>query len=278
MTRKKASTPAPLSIDEKYNLYENSVQTPDLHVKWFDEVFKEHFGRQAHSLKEDFCGTHWQSVEWVKMHSKNTALGLDLDPEPIEYGKRTRDVHLTAEQRKRLKIVQKNVLEPTRPGVDIQAASNFSFNIFHTRKELKEYFQAAYDSLGKEGIFILEMAGGTGMMDTMKEKTKITDAQENPWFTYIWKQKDYNYIKNTALYTISFKMKDGTKYKDVFVYDWRLWTIPEVREVLEEVGFKSTHAYLEDFDDDGDGDGEYIETEKSDECYTWVGFVVGVKR
>ena len=74
---------------DRYRYYENSVQTPREHVDIFSRMFRELRSRDAMSLKEDFCGTFLISCEWVSSHPNRTAIGVDLDPEPIAYGKKT---------------------------------------------------------------------------------------------------------------------------------------------------------------------------------------------
>ena len=64
---------------DKYYYYHKSVQSPDVDVKFFDRVYKEMRGKEALSLKEDFCGTFSISCEWVKSVSY-THLTLPTTP------------------------------------------------------------------------------------------------------------------------------------------------------------------------------------------------------
>ena len=57
-----------------------------------DQNFKTLRGRQAISLREDFCGTANTSCEWVRRRSKNIAVAIDLDQEVLDWG-RTRNVN-----------------------------------------------------------------------------------------------------------------------------------------------------------------------------------------
>ena len=45
-------------------------------------------GKGIKFIREDFCGTFSLCCEWVKAHHENRACGIDLDLEPIEYGKK----------------------------------------------------------------------------------------------------------------------------------------------------------------------------------------------
>lgn len=261
---------------QKYELYEYSVQTPRLHAETFAMMYVELLGKAAKVLREDFCGTFAICCSWVKMRKQNISIGLDLDPEPIDYGKRNHLSKLKPSQQKRVLILQKNVQQKTIPKADIVSACNFSFCIFKTRKDLKKYFKAAFDSLNKKGIFVLEMAGGPGMIKTMKEKTEFKHPKHGR-YTYIWDQKSFDPITHDAEYAIHFYLKNGIKMKNVFTYDWRLWTIPEITDLMKEVGFKEAHVYWE-LSKDGEGTGEYARQKKGENDYAWVVYVAGEKK
>ena len=60
---------------------------------------------------------------------------------------------------------------------------------------------------------------------------------------------------------------------NAFTYDWRLRSIPELKDILEEVGFKCT-VYWEGTDEDGEGDGEFEPAEQGEDCESWVAYLV----
>ena len=271
MAKSKKSRP------HKHELYERSVQTPDVHVDWLLEGFKIVTGRKPRSLREDFCGTFLMATEWVQRHKENTAICLDINSEVLDYGKKVHLPKLDEEARSRISIQKKNVMSVTKPAVDLQIAENFSFNVFKEFDDLVKYFKAAYKSIKKNGVFLLEMAGGPGMIEEISEKRKIKDPGQPP-FTYIWNQKKFNPINHEGLWTISFKFPDGSEMKDTFVYDWRLWTIPEVRAALKIAGFEKTHVFWEEADEDGEGNGVYYLTEDGENDHTWISYVVGHKK
>jgi hypothetical protein len=261
---------------DKYAHYENSVQTPGEHVRIFDRMFYDIRNRQALSLREDFCGTFLISCEWVKSHPKRTSMGLDLDPEPLAYGMKTVYRTLSAAEKKRVQLKREDVCIPQNEKSEIIGAGNFSFFIFKTRKELKRYFRAALQSLEKDGIFVLEMAGGPGFIATAKEQ-KTYRVPGLGRFTYYWDQRSYDPITHHGLYSIHFKDRKGKMHRDCFTYDWRVWTIPELREIMIDAGFRDTQIYWEDPGPDGQGNGEYVRAETGDNAYSWIAFVVGIK-
>ena len=67
------------------------------------------------------------------------------------------------------------------------------------------------------------------------------------------------------------------KYENVFTYDWRLWTIPELRDIMTEVGFNKVIVYWEGTNRRGGGDGIFSPVEKGEACLSWIAYVVGVK-
>ena len=260
---------------EKYALYEKSVQSPERHVAWFASVYRDLKRKEALHLREDFCGTFGVCCEWARQSDKHRALGLDLDPEPIAYGRKTHFSKLSATQKKHVKVVIQDVLTPTTAKSDLIVACNFSFFIFREREILRKYFKACLKSLDQDGVLLCEMAGGPGMIEQMKE-TKAVLHKGKRQFTYVWDQKSFDPIQQRAHYSIHFKFPGGETLRDAFTYDWRLWTIPEVREIMHEAGFAKTVVYWET-EHEGECTGEYIASEQGDNAYSWIAYVVGVK-
>ena len=255
-----------------YALYEKSVQSPERHVAWFDDVYLGLRGFPARSLREDFCGTHLLATQWVSLRPGNVALGLDLDAETLEHGKARNRKKLKPSLRERVIVSQADVMNVTQPGVDLLVACNFSFFIFKQRQQLAKYFRAVHGSLAKDGLAIFEMAGGPGMIEPVRERKVF--KRGGKWdFTYIWDQKSFDPITHDAKYAIHFNLADGTRIQDAFTYDWRLWTIPEVKDLLAECGFKEIRVYWET-SHDGEGTGEYVETQSADNAWAWIAYVV----
>ena len=72
---------------DKYYYYNKSVQSADVDVKFFRDTYEEINGKMPKVFREDFCGTFKLSCEWVKLNPNFSSIGMDLDPEPIAYGK-----------------------------------------------------------------------------------------------------------------------------------------------------------------------------------------------
>lgn len=256
---------------DKYDYYLRSVQSPEEDVLFLRDTYKKITGKSAKTLTEDFCGTFSICCEWVKLASQNRAIGIDLNEEPLNYGKKNILVKLSNEQQKRVRIFNKNVLAKGLPKTDLIAAMNFSYFLFKSRKDLKLYFKGCYHRLNKGGLIFADCFGGSDIGTDVEEET-IHDG-----FSYFWHQKDFNPINNGAHFSIHFKRKGEKKRRDVFTYDWRLWSLQEVREIMQEVGFKKTWIYWEGTDANGDGNGEFLPTEQGEDCAGWIAYVIGLK-
>lgn len=257
-------------VFDKYDLYKKSVQSPDADVEFYAKVYKELRKKNARSFREDFCGTFSLSTEWVKLHRANIAYGLDIDPEPMEYGRSHYYSKLSDQQKSRLKIIEQNVLGPGLPTVDIAVAMNFSYFCFKKRDILKKYFQNVYKSLKKDGVFMVDTFGGSQCFDAAE------DVHRYKGHTYYWDQISFDPVTNEAIFYIHFRVK-GKKITKVFRYDWRMWSIPEIREIMYEVGFKKTHVYWEGTNRKGEGNSVFTRTEKGESCLSWIAYVVGEK-
>lgn len=259
----------------KYALYEEAVQTPEAHALTFGLIYAELKGKKASVFREDFCGTFQISCEWIRAKETNRALALDLDSEPLNYGKKNNLTKLNSDEKKRLKVSRKNVISVTAPKADIVGACNFSFYILKEREVLLKYFKAVLRSLNKNGIMILEMGGGPGFIHKIKERRSVNEKRTGK-FTYIWDQKSFDPITHDAKYGIHFKFPDGSIMQDAFTYDWRLWTIPEIRDVALEAGFKDFHVYWET-SYKGEGTGQYARMKHGDNAFSWVAYVAAEK-
>jgi len=269
--RRTASRKTQAQRADRYELYEKSVQQPDADISFVRRVFKKRYGRHPQLLREDFCGTAVFAAEWVKRNPDNRAWGIDLDPTPLEWGREHHISKLTDEQAGRLKLIEGDVLTVGHEPVDITGAFNFSYFIFKTRDELRNYFEKAQATLKDEGMFFLDAYGGGDSMITAEEDRKVDG------FTYIWDQHVFDPISHAVTNYIHFKFSDGSKIRKAFRYDWRLWTLPEIRELLIEAGFRHTEIYWEGEDGDGEGNGIFTLKEHAPDDPAWIAYIVGIR-
>lgn len=258
-----------LSIDLKYKLYESSVQNHMADIDFIEEEYKRLRGKKPKTLREDFGGTGAMACDWVKQSKSNEAWAVDLDPEPIKYGKANHLTRLNKEEQSRMHYIEGNVLDKYDFSTDVIVAFNFSYFILKKRADLLKYFKRARKSLAKDGLFFVDIFGGTECFQEIEEETEFDDH------SYFWDCDHYNPLNNETLYYIHFKT-DGVKYEKVFVYDWRHWTVREIIEIMEEAGFEKVMTYWEGEDDDGEGDGDFYPSNKEENCESWVTYIVGM--
>ena len=261
---------------DKYLCYQKSVQSPEHEVEFFDVAFRDEFGRKPKTLREDFCGTFAVCCEWAKLGRERTALGVDLDPEPIQWGEENNLSKLTSSQQKRVKVIQQDVRKRNRPRADVLAAQNFSFWIFKTREEVIEYFEVARANMADQSILVMDMMGGPACLEEGHvDKRRIKKGKNG--FRYFWEQARFNPVTSDCRFHISFKFNDGSKLKHAFTYEWRFWTIPEVREMLEEAGFSHSYVYFDVEDEDGEDTGEWARMEEYPSHSSWICYIVAVR-
>jgi len=257
-------------LADKHICYEEAVQCVESEIDFVDTTFLKLRKRLANSLREDFCGTTNTSCEWVSRRKENTAICVDLDEEVLQWGRENKINKLPADQQKRITIINDNVTSLDTKPVDVVLAMNFSYWLLMERKPTIEYFKQIHKALVKDGIFFLDAYGGYESFQELKEKTK------NKNFTYIWDQHSYHPVTGIAKNYIHFKFKDGSKIMKAFTYEWRLWTLPELTDMLTEAGFKST-IYWEQADEDGEGNGVFIPETEGEADAGWIAYLVAEK-
>jgi len=260
---------------DKHDLYQRSVQDPEIEIAFIARVYKKIFGRAPLTLREDFCGTALFCGEWIKTRPDRTAIGIDLDRPTLDWGIKHNLAQL-GEPGQRIELLQQNVLDPVKQRSDIAIGLNFSYWVFKTREQMRAYFQGVHASLSAEGMFVLDAYGGPYSMDPMgdddMERTKVKGG-----FTYVWDQHIFNAINHDVVNHIHFEFRDGTKLERAFTYHWRFWTLPELTELLEEAGFSRVQVYWEDEDEDGEGSGVYRARKRADNGGAWVAYIIAEK-
>lgn len=253
---------------DRHALYQESVQCVEAEIDFVDETFEKLRRRKARVLREDFCGTANTSCEWVRRRTGNHAIGVDLDAEVLAWGKR-HNVARLGRAAKRVVLLEADVLTAETGPVDVVLAHNFSYWLIKDRARLREYFQRVRDTLVVDGVFFLDGYGGSEAYKEMKEETK------NKGFTYVWEQAAFNPVNADMLCHIHFKFPDGSRMKRAFTYNWRLWTLPEIREVLAEAGFHRSTVYWQGTDEEsGEGDGVFEPSEQGDADPAWIVYIV----
>jgi hypothetical protein len=258
-------------LADKYECYQKSVQEPDADVPFIERVFRKHRGRAPRTLREDFCGTAAFACAWVRRHRENFAFGVDLDPEPLDWGLRHNVAEMTPDQQARVKLVEGNVLHVGHELVDVTVAYNFSYFLFRTRPEMLKYFRKARASLCPDGLFFLDVYGGP------ESQQSQTDQRKCDGFKYIWEQRSFDPIQNHGVNYIHFAFPDGSELRRAFFYEWRIWSLPEIREILLDAGFSKTEVYWEGTDSrTGQGNDVFTKRERAHDDPAWVAQLIAI--
>jgi len=252
-------------------LYEESVQNVEYEVDFLQQAFAELRGRKPVTLREDFCGTANAACRWVAVNPDHQAVAVDINPEVLNWGRTHHVAELPEQARARVTLLEADVRTVQIEAADIIVAFNFSYWYFKQRKVLLDYFRAVHAGLAEDGVFFIDAFGGAGAYEESREKTK------NDGFTYVWEQASYEPISGDYVCYIHFRFPDGSKIKRAFSYHWRLWTLPELIDLLDEAGFSRTQVYWEGTDDDGEGNGEYSPTDKGENDPAWIAYVAALR-
>lgn len=250
-----------------HSMYQQSVQCVEAEIDFVETTYKKIRGNPARYLREDFSGTGQTSGEWVARDQNNKAWAVDIDQEVLDWGKN--NVMPNLENSQNLTFVKSDVRSSAIDKMDIILAMNFSYFLFMKRAEMLDYFITVRNSLEETGVFFLDAFGGYEAPKELKEE------RECEGFTYIWDQHSFNPITSEMQCYIHFKTNDGIEYNKAFSYYWRLWTLPELREILSEAGFNNVEIHWEGTDEKtNEGDGVFTKSELGTADAGWVCYIV----
>ena len=268
--------PAMADLADRYRLYQLAVQNPRTEIDFVDRTFRQLRGRSARTLREDFCGTAAVCCEWVGRRKHNRAWGVDLDPEALAWGRRHNLGALDASGQARIALVQADVGAVETPSPDIVLAMNCSYWLLGDRRRLLRYFTRVRDSLAEGGIFFLDAFGGYDTFRLLTEERRVRDPQGGS-FTYVWEQAVYEPVTGRLVCHIHFRFGDGSEWPRAFSYDWRLWTLPEIRELLTDAGFSRVMVYWQGWDSQCKPDGVFVPVETGEPDAGWIAYLTAEK-
>ena len=264
--------PKTAELADPHRLYEIAVQSPEAEVDFVDRTYRRLRGRSARWLREDFCGTAAVACAWVRRRKLNRALGVDLDPEVLDWARRNNLSALTPGQRQRLELLERDVLAVRSRPMDIVLALNFSYWLLSGRQALRGYFEQVRGALATDGVFFLDAYGGYDSYRVITEERPLEDPDLGP-FTYVWEQAAYEPVSGRLVCHIHFAFPDGSRLERAFSYDWRLWSLPEIRELLVEAGFSRVTVYWQGWDADGNPDGRFVPVENGEPDAGWIAYL-----
>jgi len=208
-------------------------------------------------------------AEWVRGKPARSAHGVDLDQQTLNWGRTHNLGTLTDEEVARVHLYQQDVRDPIKMKADVTCAFNFSYSVFKERPQLVDYFRTAKAGIVKDGAYFLDLCGGLELGAELEERNK-----KGRGVTYVWDQEPFDPINGYAIRHIHFEFSDGSRIRKAFTYDWRLWTLPELRDILREAGFQDVEVYWEGDDGSGAGNGIFRRRQTATEETAWIAYVV----
>ncbi len=225
----------------KHDLYELCVLGPEQLVPLLVAIH----GGEPLTLAEDFAGTAALCDHWAAQSTKHTAIAVDQDPETLAY-------HPTL---KHVTKIASSVLDPALcmrniPKADVLHAGNFSIGYMHSRQDLLAYLRLARQRLAPGGVFLCDIYSGEGSFapcEIHREHWIPDGPHKGKRVRYTWEQRDADPTTGMVTNVLHFRVEQAGKieieFEDAFIYHWRLWSIPELRDAMTEAGFATTHVY-----------------------------------
>jgi hypothetical protein len=222
---------------DRFDLYELCVQSPAHLVPFLRAVH----GRGPRILGEDFCGTGAISRAWIASIEGGRAIAVDRDAEALA----------RARCDERITVIEGDVrtaTDPTRHSADVIFAGNFSIGELADRGSLIAYFRHVRARLRRDGVFVCDTYSGASAFRTGAIE-RMHASPDGAMIRYTWEQRGADPLTARVENALHFRVERAgeivQEITDAFVYRWRLWSVPEVRDALAEAGFASSEVYSE---------------------------------
>jgi hypothetical protein len=255
-----------MGAPDRHLLYELCTQTPARDVALLRAIH----GGAPRLLGEDFAGTAALSRAWVAAVRGGRAIAVDHDGDVLARAGRSRRIA------RRVADVR-----AVRDRCDLLVALNFSIGELHARADLVDYLRGARRRLTRGGLFACDLYGGRGAWrtGTLRERRALPRGGK---VDYEWEQRSADLLSGRVVDALHFRVSPkrggrGTELRDAFVYDWRLWSPPELGDALRDAGFAAVEWWSR-FEHARDGQGRLhpLRHAAGDELADdWCLFVVG---
>lgn len=256
-------------MPDRYALYQLCAQSPERDAKVIAAIHADQAGATRGKaprtagliLGEDFCADAALALAWCRLNTSNRAVAVDHDA----------SVLARAKHHPRLQRVHSDVMHASLRA-DLIAVLNFSICELHARRSLVAYLSHARERLahsnrgGGAGTFLCDIYAGpdAGTLGTQWQTFETPDGTR---VRYAWEQRVYDPLTARVVNAMHFEVRParvGTKrpatkqpatkppakraaatlrLHDAFVYHWRLWSVPELRDAMIEAGFARTLVY-----------------------------------
>lgn len=251
---------------DRHELYELCVQS----VEHLAPLIRAIHGGDPLVLGEDFAGTGALSHLWVERSPDATAVAVDLDADALAYHGQHEQVakHI------------RDVREISAP-CDAVFVGNFSIGYLHTRADLVAYLRHARSRLNPAGVFLCDTYGGESAY-TLGGVHRPHPLPGGRICRYTWEQQAADPTTGMVTNAIHFRIERAGVIEhelfDAFVYEWRLWSVPELRDAMTEAGFATTQVFAklaDAIDEDGNAYVEPVADAEEELEDSFIVLVVG---
>lgn len=143
-------------------------------------------------------------------------------------------------------------------GADVVFVGNFSVGEIHDRGRLMEYLRRVLARLRSGGIFVCDTYGGesawrTGSLrrihhaPSSERGNDYQPSQTSTRVHYTWEQRAADPFTARVVSALHFRVEEQgeivQELTDAFVYHWRIWSVPELRDAMHEAGFEATEFH-----------------------------------
>lgn len=223
------------------DLYELCVQSPS-HVV---QLLRAIHGEEPLLLGEDFAGSGAVGRAWVAQSQHHHAACVDRDAHALQ---RCQDTPRIATR------VGDNLEENTP--ADAIWVGNFSIGYLHDRPSLLAYLRHVRTRIKQGGVFVCDTYGGEtaytiGQVHRFHPLPQhLAPDGKGGWrVRYTWEQREADPLKGMVTNALHFRIERAgvieAEHIDAFIYHWRLWSVPELRDAMHEAGFTSTDVYAQ---------------------------------
>ncbi|MEK6700787.1 MAG: class I SAM-dependent methyltransferase [Planctomycetota bacterium] len=239
---------------DRFECYELCVQSPR-HVAAF---LRGVHGNEPVVLREDFCGTAAVSRRWceeaIRRGDDGRAVAVDFDAETVA---KARELVKSDALEGRLRLVcgdalPKPALAAVADPADVVFVGNFSIGYIKERETLVAYLKLCHRRLAAGmggfggGVFVCDLYGGASAYK-LGGLERRHPSRGREVVRYSWQHEAADQVSGMVTNSISFRVEvDGEVVQEwprAFVYEWRLWSLPELREAMREAGFASVEVY-----------------------------------
>lgn len=217
---------------DRFDLYELAVTDGPRLARFLASVH----GKSPRVLAEHFSGSGALARAWPDAVAGGSSIAIDHDRTPLRKLARAKGV----------RAVCIDVRKSTHKA-DVIAATNFPVGYFHTRAALVGYLKHARSLLNANGVFVCDLYGGSDAYTTGITR-KALRSPDGTRVSYKWEQRSADPTTARVTNALHFKLpargaRKAREIKDAFVYDWRLWSIPELRDAAAEAGLTDMQIY-----------------------------------